>query len=207
MRDLLKNAALLLALALMTAACSSGGSKDVDQSDKSDKKADADGDSDDAKVEAARAAWPAYTGDLEDRVDLSAYNVVTLIPFTNLTDNSTEADAGEEIVDEIEDQLTDRYEDVFEQVRVADAPLGRADEVVVRGQVYDYSRPHFNYWTGRTKAKFKAEMSLENGASGELLKSSRIKEDGRYEDVESLLDEAARNTAKMLARSKSKGAE
>ena len=139
----------------------------------------------------------------KDLVDLSTYTTITLIEFTNLTDNSTEDDAGGDFVDEVKDALKDRYADTFATVRVADAPLGQADEIVLRGQVYDFSSGSgWNPWTGRNEAKFKAEYALENGQNGELIKSARIKESG-YSDNSSQLREAARDLAKMLAHSKS----
>ncbi|MEM8738044.1 MAG: hypothetical protein AAGG38_06145 [Planctomycetota bacterium] len=160
-------------------------------------------DPDKRRVQDARAAWPEYTGDSDETIDLASYNTVTLIPFTNLTDNSEEDDAGSEFVEEIQETLEDRYEGKFTQVRVAEAPLGETDEVVVRGQVYDFSSGSgWNPWTGRNKAKFKAEFVLENGASGELLKSGRIRESG-YGDNDEQLEDAGRDLAKMIARSKS----
>ncbi|MEL7087580.1 MAG: hypothetical protein AAGL98_03930, partial [Planctomycetota bacterium] len=102
----------------------------------------------------------------------------------------------------VEDRLADRYDGTFATVRVADAPLGQADEVVVRGQVYDYSKSGYSYWTGRSKAKFKAEMILENGQTGALLKSAQIKEDSRSDSREELLEEGAHDLAKTLAKSK-----
>ena len=197
MKDWMKLMGLLLSLSVVMAACSSGGGGSSDSDDDREEK-----DPDKAAVEAARAAWPEYTGDVDDLIDLSGYNVVTVVPFVNLTDNSRDNEAGEEFAEEVEDYLRGRYDDVFTTVRVADAPLGQPDEAVVRGQVYDYSKPHYSYWTGRTKAKFKAEMLVENGATGQLLKSARIKEDSGYESREEMLEEAAEDVAKMLARSK-----
>ncbi|MEM9913945.1 MAG: hypothetical protein AAF911_03180 [Planctomycetota bacterium] len=195
MKDLTKLMGLLLCLTTTMIACSSdGGSDDNDSGDKDDENK--------GLVEAARAAWPDYTGDYKDEIDLSAYNVVTVVPFVNLTDNSQDKEAGEEFAEVVEEELTDRYSDVFTTIRVADAPLGQADEVVLRGQVYDYSKSGYNYWTGRSKAKFKAEMALENGSTGEVLKSSRIKEDSYGESREEMLEEAAEDVAKMIGRSK-----
>ncbi|MEO0513756.1 MAG: hypothetical protein AAF086_00490 [Planctomycetota bacterium] len=198
MKDWMKLMGLLLCLTATMAACSSGGGGSSDDGDS--------GDPDDENkglVEAARAAWPAYTeGDYDDAIDLSTYSVVTIIPFVNLTDNSQDKEAGEEFAEEVEDALTDRYADVFTTIRVADAPLGQADEVVLRGQVYDYSKSGYSYWTGRSKAKFKAEMALENGSTGEVLKSSRIKEDSYGESREEMLEEAAQDVARMIGKSK-----
>lgn len=195
MKDWMKLMGLLLSLTVVMAACSSGGGGDDDNDDEG-------GDSDKAVVEAARAAWPEYTGDLDELIDLSGYTVVTLVPFENLTDNSKDEDAGEDFIDEVEDYLNERYEDVFVTVRVADDALGQPDEAVIRGHVYDYSKAHYSYFTGRTKNKFKAEMSVTNGATGEVLKSARIKEDSRYEGRDEMIEEAAKEVAKMLARSK-----
>lgn len=194
MRDLLKLFSVLMAIAMLSIACSSDG--DSDSSDKEDM------DPDEARVAAARAAWPEYTGEPDETIDLSSYTVLTLIPFENLTDNSQEDDAGEEFVQEVKEYVEDRYEGKFSDVRVADAPLGQADEVVLRGQVYDFSSgAGWNPWTGRNQAKFKAEFVLENGQSGEVLKSARLKEAG-YSDNDEMLEAAARDTAKMLGRSK-----
>lgn len=201
MKDWMKLMGLLLSLAVVMAACSSDGGDSDDDDRQSQSSEESDGENKDG-VEAARDAWPTYTGDADDTIDLSSYNVVTLIPFVNLTDNSQEEEAGEEFVEELEDRLADRYDGVFTTVRVADAPLGQADEVVLRGQVYDYSKSGYSYWTGRSKAKFKAEMVLENGQSGALLKSSQIKEDSRIDSREELLEEGAHDLAKMLAKSK-----
>lgn len=199
MKDLLKLTSLLC-LTLVMAACSSdGGGSDDDQP--REKKVDQD-DENEAGVKAARDAWPDYTGDFDEQIDLTGYTTVTIIAFTNLTDNSQEEEAGEEFAEELEDALTDRYAGTFATVRVADQPLGQADEVVVRGHVYDFSNPGYSYWTGRSKAKFKAEMLLENGATGALLKSSRIKEDSYGEGRDEMLEEAAKDLAKMLAKSK-----
>ncbi len=202
MNNWLKLMGLLLCLTATLTACSSDGGGDDDGDRSSEKSGDAD-DENKGAVEAARAAWPAYTeGDFDDTIDLSAYNVVTIIPFANLTDNSQDENAGEEFAEEVEEELTDRYAGVFTTVRVADAPLGQADEVVLRGQVYDYSKSGYNYWTGRSKAKFKAEMSLENGSTGEVLKSSRIKEDSYSDGRDEMLEEAAQDVAKMIGKSK-----
>lgn len=201
MKDWIKLLGLLLSLTVIVGGCSSDGGGGDDDDRKTQTSDDPD-DENKGAVEAARAAWPAYTGDTDDTIDLSGYTVVTLIPFANLTDNSQDEDAGEEFVEEVEDQLVDRYDGVFTTVRVADAALGQADEVVLRGQVYDYSKSGYSYWTGRSKAKFKAEMVLENGQTGEVLKSSQIKEDSRSDSRDELLEEGAQDVAKMIAKSK-----
>ncbi|MBB6430086.1 hypothetical protein [Algisphaera agarilytica] len=201
MKDLTKLMALLLCLSATLLACSSdgGGSDDGGSSEKS---SDPD-DENKGAVEAARAAWPSYTdGDYDDTIDLSAYNVVTIVPFVNLTDNSQDEDAGEEFAEVVEEELADRYSDQFTTIRVSKDPLGQADEVVLRGQVYDYSKSGYSYWTGRSKAKFKAEMSLTNGQTGEVLKSSRIKEDSHSDSRDEMLEEAAEDVAKMIGKSK-----
>ncbi|MEM7627091.1 MAG: hypothetical protein AAF333_15955 [Planctomycetota bacterium] len=202
MKDWMKLMGLLLSLTVVMAACSSNGGGSDDGDDRKTQKSDDQDDENKGAVEAARAAWPTYTGDYEDEIDLSGYNVVTIVPFVNLTDNSQKEDAGEEFADEVEDTLTDRYADTFATVRVAQTPLGQPDEVVLRGQVYDYSKSGYNYWTGRSKAKFKAEMALENGATGEVLKSSRIKEDSYGDSRDEMLEEAAQDVARMIAKSK-----
>lgn len=196
MKNCIKTLGLFFCLtATMTACSSGGGASDDGGSDNDDENKGA--------VEAARAAWPAYTdGDYDDAIDLSAYSVVTIIPFANLTDNSQDEEAGEEFAQEVEDTLNDRYTDAFTTVRLADAPLGQADEVVLRGHVYDYSKSGYSYWTGRSKAKFKAEMVLENGSTGEILKSSRIKEDSYGDSRDEMLEEAAQDVAKMIGKSK-----
>lgn len=211
MKDLLKWMSLLPALALVPVGCASDGdagdSGDADDRDRgsatsnNDDDRDAD-DENEAAVQAARDAWPAYTGGLKDLVDLSAYDVVTIVPFQNLTDNSQEGDAGRAFAEELEEYLNERHGHVYTTVRVADAALGRADEVVVRGQVYDMSKPHFSPWTGRSKFKFRAEFLLENGQTGELLKSAQIKVDSHHDDHEELMEEAAEGVARMLAKSK-----
>jgi len=198
MKNWMKTMGFLLCLSATMTACSSGGGSDDDDNKGGDKD-----DENKGLVEAARAAWPTYTdGDYDDAIDLSAYSVVTIIPFVNLTDNSQDEEAGEEFAEEVEETLTDRYADAFTTIRVADAPLGQADEVVLRGQIYDYSKSGYSYWTGRSKAKFKAEMALENGSTGEVLKSARIKEDSYGDSREEMLEEAAEDVAKMIGKSK-----
>ncbi|MEO1236419.1 MAG: hypothetical protein AAFX76_06475, partial [Planctomycetota bacterium] len=159
-------------------------------------------DPDKKRVADARAAWPEYTGSLTETVDLSGYSTITLVPFENLTDNSEEELAGQGFIDEVEEFLIERYDDTFTSVRVSDDPLGTTGEVVLRGQVYDYSNSKYNYFTGRTKAKFKAEMTLTDGQTGAVLKSSKISEDSRYESRDEQLEKAAEDVAKMLVRSK-----
>ncbi len=183
-------ATVLLCLTVVNLGCSSDGSS-----------SGSSGDSEKSMIEARRAAWPATNGEFSDRVDLSGYTVLTLVPFENLTDNSREDDAGDELVQEIEDTIADRYEGVFATVRIADAPLGQADEIVATGFVYDFSKGGgYNYWTGRNKGKFKAMMALKNGATGEVVKSSRINQTG-YESNDELMEEAAEKFARMLKRS------
>lgn len=202
MKDWMKLMGLLLCLTTTMAACSSTGGGDDDEDRSSEKSEDPD-DENKGAVEAARAAWPEYTeGDYDDTIDLSAYSVVTIVPFVNLTDNSQDEEAGQEFAEEVEEELTDRYGDSFATIRVADAPLGQADEVVLRGHIYDYSKSGYSYWTGRSKAKFKAEMALENGSTGEVLKSSRIKEDSYGDSRDEMLEEAAQDVAKMIGKSK-----
>ncbi|MEM9882488.1 MAG: hypothetical protein AAF800_06205 [Planctomycetota bacterium] len=193
MKDTLKLTALLMSFAVVFAACSSDGGSDDDGDS---------GDGDDAVVKAARAAWPEYTAGYKETIDLTGYNVVTVVPLKNLTDNSQEEEAGQEFAEELVDELADRFEDAFTTVRIADAPLGQADEVVLRGQIYDYSKSRYSYWTGRTKNKFKAEILLENGMTATLLKSSQIREDSYGDSRDEMLEDAAQDTAQMLARSK-----
>lgn len=206
MKDWTKLLGLLLSLAVVMAACSSDGGGDGDSDDRKVREKEeskpSDGGGDKAAVKAARDAWPAYTGSFKETIDLSAYNVVTIVPFANLTDNSRDKDAGQEFAEEVEDTLTGRYSGTFATVRVAEAPLGQADEVVLRGQVYDYSKGGYSYWTGRSKNKFKTEFVLENGQSGQVLKSSQIKEDSHSDGRSELREEAAEDVAKMIARSK-----
>ena len=189
----LRLTAVLLCLASLNTGCKSDGSSSSSGKSSSDPEK--------AMIESRRAAWPATNGEFSDQVNLSGYTVLTLVPFENLTDNSRDDDAGTELVEEIEDTLEDRYEDAFATVRIADAPLGQADEIVATGFVYDFSKGGgYNYWTGRSKGKFKAMMALKNGATGDVVKSSRINQTG-YESNDDLMEEAAEKFARMLKRS------
>ena len=205
MLDWLKSLGLLVSLSAVSAlgyGCASDGSSDDGPDDDVEDREEMD--EDEAKVQAARDAWPEYTGDADELIDLSKYDTVTLIAFANLTDNSEEDDAGGEFVDELKDELEDEYPDAFVNVRIAEEPLGEAGEIVVRGQVYDFSSGDgWNPWTGRNKAKFKAEFAVEDGSTGEVLKSGQLKESG-YEDNDELLEECAEDLAKTLARSKTR---
>ncbi len=106
---------MLLCLAVVNLGCKSDGDSPSGSSKSSS-------DPEKALIESRRAAWPATNGDFSDSVDLTAYTVLTLVPFENLTDNSKDDDAGTDLVEEIEDTLKDRYEDAFTTVRIADAP-------------------------------------------------------------------------------------
>lgn len=195
MPPVLRLTAVLLCLAVLNLGCQSDGSGSSSSGKKSS-------DPEKALVESRRAAWPATNGDFSDSVDLTGYTVLTLIPFDNLTDNSKDDDAGAELVEEVEETLAKRYEDAFTTVRIADAPLGQADEIVASGFVYDFSKGGgYNYWTGRNKAKFKAMMSLKNGATGAVVKSSRINQSG-HESNDALMEEAGEKFARMLKRSR-----
>ena len=183
---------VLSALTVVNLACSSDGGSSSTAKQESDPEK--------ARIAERRAAWPAETGDFSDPVDLTGYTTLTLVPFDNLTDNSRDDDAGRELVEEIEDTLNDRYEDAFATVRIADAPLGTEGEVVAEGFVYDFSKGGgYNYFTGRNRAKFKAMMKLTDGASGAVLKSSRIKQSG-HDSNDAMLEEAADKFARMLNR-------
>ena len=59
----------------------------------------------------------------------------------------------------------------------------------------------YSYFTGRTRAKFKAMMALKNGATGAVVKSSRINQSG-HESNDELMEEAAEKFARMLKRSR-----
>ena len=194
MSSALRLTAVLLCLAVVNLGCKSGGSSSGTSKSSSDPEK--------ALIESRRAAWPATNGDFSDSVDLTGYTVLTLVPFENLTDNSKDDDAGTDLVEEIEDTLEDRYDDAFTTVRIADTPLGQADEIVATGFVYDFSKGGgYSYWTGRTRAKFKAMMALKNGATGAVVKSSRINQSG-HESNDALMEEAAEKFARMLKRSR-----
>ena len=189
-------AAVLLCLTVLTTGCQTDGSTSSGSGTPGTM-------SEKQLVESRRAAWPETNGDFSDPVNLNDYRVLTLIPFDNLTDNSKDDDAGTELVREVQKTLNNRYEDAFTTVRIADAPLGEADEIVASGFVYDFSKGGgFNYFSlsGRNKAKFKAMMALKNGATGQVVKSSRINQSG-LESNDELLEEAGEKFARMLNRS------
>lgn len=212
MRNLTNRMCLWLTLSLVLTACAgdggsggggSGGRGGLDGGGDGERGGETSdrGDENRAAVRAARDAWPATTGELTRRIDLSGYRVVTIVPFVNLTDNARDHDAGRAFAEQLQACLNQDHADAFTAVRVADGPLGRLDEAVVRGQVYDLRPPRLSPWTGWTESGFKADLLIENGRTGELLKSAPIRKTS-HDDLEALIKEAAAALARMLAASK-----
>ena len=160
---------------------------------------------DDEKLERdadrARADWPEHTGPASRVVDLSKYDTITLVPFTNLTDDSLDQEAGDQFVEEVYDKLEAQYPDAFETIRIESAGMGESNEVVLEGQVYDFTKGGHAPYVGRITPRFYAEFVLKDGESGEVLKSSELKEKGEPDNV-AMMRQAAEDLVRTLGRGK-----
>ena len=190
---------LLACLGLATTGCSvfgggSDGGSDEDEVEEMD-----EDDVEDMKRDEARAAWPDHTGPAGQVVPLSKYSYVTLIPFTDLVEDARKEGAGYEFVEEVRDQVENNYRDAFEDIRIAEQPQGEASELVVRGQVYDYSFGGFAPFVGRISPRFETDFAFYDGATGELLKSGELEEKGEPSNREQLRA-AAQDMARLLGR-------
>ena len=189
----LRLSALFACSALLIGGCSSfgGGSSDPEKMDPDEVE--------DMQRDEARAAWPTHTGPAGEVVSLSTYKTLTLIPFADLVEDAKKEGAGYEFVEEVRDQLENDYRDAFTDIRISEEPLGQPDEVVVRGQVYDYSFGGYAPFVGRINPRFETDFSFSDGATGNLLKSGELEEKGEPSNREQLR-KAAQDMARLLGR-------
>ncbi len=189
-------AALMACLVLGVGGCSvfgggGDGDNNVEEMDEDE--------IEDMNRDQARAAWPKHTGPAGQVVSVAKYNSVTLIPFADLVEDAEKEGAGYEFVEEVRDRLEDDYSGAFNEIRIETEPLGLADELVVRGQVYDFSYGGVAPFVGRISPRFETDFSFNDGATGEVLKSGELEEKGEPSNHE-MLRKAAQDMARLLGR-------
>lgn len=145
-------------------------------------------------------------------VDLAKYDTATVQKF-EFAQKSTgdHIDAGKVLSDRIAERLQNDFGQLFDQVRTGE-PLREADEVIVTGRVTEYkpgSKTGRLFGPGIKPAKFKAELVLKDGATGNPILIAPIDKlwawghgIGAAKGIEHMVEESTAAAANTIARAK-----
>jgi hypothetical protein len=157
-----------------------------------------------AKAEPLKAVYGAD-------VDLTRYDTATVQRFEFPQHTLDQRDAGMMLTQRIAERLQTDFGPLFSQVRMGE-PLRNPNEVIITGRVTEYepgSKVGRLFGPGIAPAKFKAELVLKDGATGNPILIAPIDKlwawghsIGAAKGIEDMVEESTAAAANTIARAK-----